>query len=108
MVLVQASVVKLADGPQKTGWHGDVPAPEGEALQILVQDDGVGMTAAEVERLNETGQTAKERTAEHESIGYNNVEAIIRLHYGEPYGLYTESEKGVGTSVYLTLPLCPG
>lgn len=108
MVLVQASVVKLADGPQKTGWHGDNPAPEGEALQILVQDDGVGMTAAEVERLNETGQTAKERTAEHESIGYNNVEAIIRLHYGEPYGLYTESEKGVGTSVYLTLPLCPG
>lgn len=104
MVLVQASVVKLADRPQSGGRHSGDAASEGEALQILVQDDGVGMTAAKVEQLNETGQTAQERIAGHESIGYNNVDAIIRLHYGEPYGLYVESEEGVGTRVYLTLP----
>lgn len=104
MVLVQASVVKLADRPHSGGRHSGDAASEGEALQILVQDDGVGMTAAKVEQLNETGQTAQERIAGHESIGYNNVDAIIRLHYGEPYGLYAESEEGVGTRVYLTLP----
>lgn len=93
MVLVQAAVVEM---------------PDKDVLQILVQDDGVGMTAAEVERLNEAGQAAKERSAGHESIGYNNVDAIIRLHYGEPFGLYAESEEGVGTRVYLTLPICPG
>lgn len=78
---------------------------EGDVLQILVQDDGAGMTAEEVERLNRPEQAAKENAAGHESIGYNNVDAIIRLHYGEQYGLYAESEKDVGTKVYLTLPL---
>lgn len=58
-----------------------------------------------MKQLNETGQTAKGKTSGHESIGYNNVDAIIRLHYGEQYGLYTESEKGAGTKVYLLLPL---
>lgn len=77
----------------------------GDTLQILVQDDGIGMTKEEVRRLNETGQTSEEKPSGHESIGYNNVDAIIRLHYGEPYGLHVESEKGVGTKVYLTIPL---
>lgn len=80
-------------------------SPESGVLQILVQDDGVGMTKEEVERLSETGRRAKEGTPGHESIGYNNVDAIIRLHYGEQYGLRAESERGVGTKVYLTLPL---
>lgn len=80
-------------------------SPESGVLQILVQDDGVGMTKEEVERLSETGRRAEEGTPGHESIGYNNVDAIIRLHYGEQYGLRAESERGVGTKVYLTLPL---
>ncbi len=105
MVLVQAAVVKLPEGLRRPGRRDGLTQITEEALQILVQDDGVGMTAEEVERLNEQGQTARERTAGHESIGYNNVDAIIRLHYGEPYGLYAESEWGVGTGVYLTLPL---
>lgn len=80
-------------------------SPEAGVLQILVQDDGVGMTKEEVERLSETGRRAEEGAPGHESIGYNNVDAIIRLHYGEQYGLRAESERGVGTKVYLTLPL---
>lgn len=79
--------------------------PEAGVLQILVQDDGVGMTQEEIKRLGEKDRMAEEKTPGHESIGYNNVDAIIRLHYGERYGLHAESEKGVGTKVYLTLPL---
>ena len=104
-VLVQASVVKGTDRFQAAATDGSALDLEREIIQILVQDDGAGMTAEEVEQLNETGQTAKGRTSGHESIGYNNVDAIIRLHYGEQYGLYTESEKGIGTKVYLSLPL---
>lgn len=104
-VLVQASVVKGTDHFQAAATDGSALDLEREIIQILVQDDGAGMTAEEVEQLNETGQTAKGRTSGHESIGYNNVDAIIRLHYGEQYGLYTESEKGIGTKVYLSLPL---
>lgn len=80
-------------------------AVDKDTLRILVQDDGIGMTAEEVQRLNETGQIAEEQPSGHESIGYNNVDAIIRLHYGEPYGLHVESEKGAGTRVYLIIPL---
>lgn len=79
-------------------------ALEGETLQIIVQDDGAGMTKEELERLNKPAQ-AEERIHGHDSIGYKNVDAIIRLHYGERYGLHAESEKGVGTKVYLTLPM---
>ena len=104
-VLVQASVVKGTDRFQAAATDGSALDLEREIIQILVQDDGAGMTAEEVEQLNETGETAKGRTSGHESIGYNNVDAIIRLHYGEQYGLYTESEKGIGTKVYLSLPL---
>lgn len=105
MVLVQASVVNGGAALAGIGADSSALALDGETLQILVQDDGAGMTAEEVKQLNETGQTAKGKTSGHESIGYNNVDAIIRLHYGEQYGLYTESEKGAGTKVYLLLPL---
>lgn len=105
MVLVQASAVNGGGDLSGIGADSSALALEGETLQILVQDDGAGMTAEEVKQLNETGQTAKGKTSGHESIGYNNVDAIIRLHYGEQYGLYTESEKGAGTKVYLLLPL---
>lgn len=33
---------------------------------------------------------------------------IIRLNYGGGYGLYTESEEGAGTCIYMTLPVRKG
>ena len=104
-VLVQASAKSGVDGTDAEETDSGSFAAEGGILRIMVQDDGSGMTAEEVKRLNETGQTAEGETPGHESIGYNNVDAIIRLHYGEQYGLYVESEKDVGTRVYLTIPL---
>lgn len=45
---------------------------------------------------------------ERHSIGYYNVNEIIRLNYGDGYGLYTESEEGAGTCIYMTLPVRKG
>jgi two-component system sensor histidine kinase YesM len=63
-------------------------------LRILIQDDGVGMSAGDVEKLN------------HETSGYGaaNVAQRVRLMYGQEYGLRYYSERGAGTRVILTLP----
>lgn len=81
-------------------------ALEGEKLQITVQDDGAGMTQEKVEQLNCGHLRPHTESTGHESIGCYNVNAIIKLNYGEEYGLYAESEKGAGTKVYLTIPQC--
>lgn len=75
-------------------------------FQILVQDDGVGMPQDVVEKLNCGKLLPHEEASGHASIGFYNVNAIIKLRYGEEYGLYAESEVGVGTKIYATLPEC--
>jgi sensor histidine kinase YesM len=42
---------------------------------------------------------------EHTNIGICNVEEIIRLEYGDEYGLNIESEPGKGTVVTYVLPV---
>lgn len=84
---------------------------ENNRLRIIVKDDGIGMDENVVERLNrhelpslkdETGENIQEKRGS--SIGFYNVHEIIRLNYGEEYGLYVESVIGEGTSVRYELP----
>ena len=75
-------------------------------FQIIVQDDGVGMPQDVVDKLNCGKLLPHEEASGHASIGFYNVNAIIKLRYGDEYGLYAESEVGSGTKVYVTLPEC--
>lgn len=70
-----------------------------DKLFIYVKDDGVGMDADTVRRLN-----SHEKLTSGSSIGFYNVDSIIRLHYGEGYGLSVSSDKNNGTVVKYTLP----
>ena len=87
---------------------------EEKVLQILIRDDGVGMSPEQVEKLNhceKNGVPVKEQKSGSESrhsIGYYNVNEIIRLNYGESYGLHAESESGIGSTIYMTLPVRNG
>jgi two-component system sensor histidine kinase YesM len=69
-------------------------------LKIIIRDDGIGMDAETVEKLN------------HESTGGGygaaNVAKRIKLMYGQDYGLYYESKQGAGTRVTLTVPAKTG
>ena len=38
-------------------------------------------------------------------IGFYNVDTIIRLHYGEGYGLHVEKPAEGGTLISVTLPI---
>ena len=78
---------------------------ENERLCIAVRDNGAGMTAEQLALLNSKKPT--KNRGKH-SIGFYNVNEIIRLNYGDGYGLYTESEEGAGTCIYMTLPVRKG
>lgn len=76
---------------------------KGTDLEITVWDNGQGI---EKERLEDLRGSLKESNVLLEHIGLNNVNAILRLRYGDPYGVLLESEKGRWTEVRLLLPFC--
>ncbi|MCM1253795.1 MAG: sensor histidine kinase [Clostridium sp.] len=102
--IVENSIIHgFAEREKGTVWISAYEAGENK-FQIVVQDDGVGIPQDKLEQLNCGKLLPHEEESGHVRIGFYNVNAIIRLHYGEQYGLYAESEKGVGTRVYITLP----
>lgn len=76
---------------------------ENERLLISVSDDGCGMSREIMECLNSRDRS---RMAEH--IGFYNVDTIIRLRYGDEYGVYVEAIEKGGTKVTVVLPVIKG
>ena len=76
---------------------------ENKIIYFTVKDDGAGMATTqklleEKPRFGELSQHA------NESIGLKNINARIRLYYGEDYGLSVKSEQGCGTTVQIKIP----
>jgi signal transduction histidine kinase len=85
--------------------HGLAPKPEGGTVRVLVErwgrelvlqvrDDGVGFDPR--------------ASGEARGLALANIDARLRLLYGEDRGLRIESEPGRGTRVELRLPLPAG
>lgn len=70
-------------------------------LQIIVQDNGIGMDYFELGKLR---KSINEENSDQTHIGIHNVNQRIRLLYGEEYGIQVESQKGVGTKVRIRFP----
>ncbi|MDO4741354.1 MAG: ATP-binding protein, partial [Eubacteriales bacterium] len=73
-----------------------------DALAILVQDNGSGMSPETLSRLRENLQ--KDDDPEpgdngHRSIGLFNIHKRLTLYYNESSGLHIESTPGQGTTV---------
>ena len=75
---------------------------------LLVSDDGVGMTQAETDRLNRllhspgvlmAGQKRKG------GIALNNVNARMKLLFGDEYGLTVFAQQGIGCTVQVKCPV---
>ena len=71
-------------------------------LEICVADNGVGMDAKELNR--SLTKNDLQRVEQGNSIGLFNINARIKMLYGEEFGIILESTQGEGTSVYVTLP----
>lgn len=79
-----------------------------DCLEIVVMDDGVGMSGEEVAYIREELETKEEVEKKGEgrvSIGFKNVYDRIKLSCGEAYGFTLDSYENVGTMVKFRLPL---
>ena len=75
----------------------------GERVCVTIQDNGSGIEQEKLEKILE------ELDAEHKrrhvtGIGLTSINKLMKLRYGEEYGLHIESQKGYGTKVYVIFP----
>ncbi|QWU16526.1 two-component system, sensor histidine kinase YesM [Paenibacillus sophorae] len=78
---------------------------ESGALRIIVEDNGRGMKAEELERLQRSLNQESPREAGKGGIGLQNLHSRLRHMFGEGYGLEIQSFSGEGTRVAIVLPL---
>lgn len=75
---------------------------------IIINDDGLGMRAEVVKFLNDKisnyEMVPEKKKRVDFGIGIINVNARIKLYYGNEYGLYIESILNEGTSVVVKIP----
>ena len=72
-----------------------------EKLMMICRDDGVGMSAAMVEKLC---ALMNQKEAPGRLSGLYNIHRRIQLLYGYPYGVEIRSLEGHGTTLVVTLP----
>lgn len=71
-------------------------------LLFMVSDNGLDMTDAQIQRLNEFLSNPEKEEPEF-GIGLRNVHGRIQLHYGEKYGIRFDRADGI-TSVSIRIP----
>lgn len=81
---------------------------EGGNVILEIKDNGKGIAAKELDKINKNLQTSNLPILEHStnkrSIGLINVNNRIKLNYGKEYGIEVSSEENQGTVVKMTLP----
>lgn len=75
---------------------------ENETLLLSVRDNGKGIDEQELGKLQ---NDLKNVSLRKEHIGLNNIQSIIKLRYGEPYGISIKSQLGKYTEVTIQLPI---
>ena len=73
-------------------------------LLLTLSDNGIGITKDQLTRIRQTLEEDAEQTLKSEAhIGLRNVNARLRLNYGETYGVTIDSEWEKGTTVRVRL-----
>ena len=67
-------------------------------IEIIIEDDGVGMEQAEIEYLLSTDNI------ETNKIGIRNVNDRLKTKYGKEYGLKIKSKPNIGTIIRIVIP----
>ena len=71
---------------------------DGEDIVFSVQDNGVGMSAEQIEA------TMRQEPTDRTGIGIRNVNDRLKIYFGRGYGLHITSEPDVGTCVEIRMP----
>ncbi|MFI3213373.1 MAG: sensor histidine kinase [Eubacteriales bacterium] len=72
-----------------------------QKIYLEVKDNGVGMTEEELKYIFDEKQT----DYKNNGVGVVNVQSRLKLYYGEEYGIEYRSEKNVGTTATVTVPI---
>lgn len=81
---------------------------QGDELQVVIMDDGVGMSEERVQKMQEALDNPKAGQADKSgwlSVGMKNVYDRIKLNCGKQYGYVIHSVEGMGTIVTFHLPV---
>ncbi|MCW5761294.1 MAG: sensor histidine kinase, partial [Phenylobacterium sp.] len=80
---------------------------DGDTLELVVADTGVGIARDDIERLGRPFEQVgeQEKKLEGTGLGLSLVRAFARLHGGD---MALESEMGQGTSVTVRMPVLTG
>ncbi len=76
---------------------------DGKNTIITISDNGVGMDSDKLYELNRRLQD-NAYNDEKSHIGLVNVNQRIKIIFGDDYGIMVDSQEGVGTDVYITIP----
>lgn len=71
----------------------------GDQIQLIVQDDGVGFSETELERIE-----AKSVSGQKKSFGLRGTIERLRIFYGNEVSYRIETQKGNGTIITITIP----
>lgn len=77
----------------------DISLKEGR-IEIVVEDDGIGMDEDTLEAVREM----LKNPAENSSIGLSNIVQRLRLFYGDDYTFTIDSTLGEGTRIVISIP----
>ncbi len=122
--VLKMSLQPIIENAVKHAWLGveegkstiiiDVSENEDAGVIITLRDNGMGIEAGRLERLNEMIHAENWNNALTDEqvkngkqafgIGLRNVHQRIRLYYGKQYGLQVHSREGQFTEVVITLP----
>lgn len=83
------------------GWVKFQMLKEDDKVQIMISDNGVGMTKEELAHVKEKFYKGK-HSKSHSGIGLSISDEITKLHHGN---LEIFSEENIGTTVKVSLPL---
>lgn len=102
-IIENAVIHGLFETPSKAGTISITTRRAGDALRIIIQDDGAGMDE-ETLRANFTASAPGTLSDTTGGYGVRNIHDRIKLAYGDAYGLLCESTPGAGTTVTVCLP----
>jgi two-component system sensor histidine kinase YesM len=96
-------------------WHMEVRVKRvGSRVALMVKDEGVGLHEEQLRKLRselqegfaiKKGRSETDGFRKGRGIGLKNVDARLKLQFGERYGVQIYSRQGAGTLVVMVLPV---
>lgn len=77
---------------------------EAENVMVEISDNGKGMENQELQELRLRLERPVTEQMNVKGIGLRSIHHMLRMRYGDPYGVLVQSEQGKGTKITIVLP----